>query len=417
VRRSSSDERFSLSAPVSAPDRHLARVGRGHLGRNLDRKQERIERLEWDQTPVTDLSRTIQERLDSLEALYQSHLEALCRSNLNDRFELLDKLDGLVGIRQLSTLNLNGRVTPHSSSTPATGIDRSLPVPVLNEADLPIDRSVALLVDSAELEQDEMKVGARWFERDGHLFFHLNVSQLRSVFVLVDRKSVSDALAASVLTTIEPSFTNMDTKGFVTVSINGEPLISNSSGRDNPDLTRQLATRFGDWQVQTRDPKHVFVTYDLGIITGTIFLSLLVLLAGAIATLTLHRALRLAEQRVSFVNRVSHELKTPLTNILLNADLAADGADARGRQRLARVQEETRRLARLIDNVLAFSRRDSTPLPATAPLALRSLVEEVAETFAPSLKRRGVEIVVKGGETTHALADADSLRQILGNLL
>lgn len=380
-------------------------------------KQERIERLEWDQTPITDLSRTIQERLDSLEALYQSHLEALCRSDLNDHFELIDKLDGLVGIRQLSTLNLNGRVTLHSSSTQAAGIDRSLPVPVLNEEDLPIDRSVALLVAPADLEQDEMKVAARWFERDGHLFFHLNVSQLRSVFVLVDRKSVSDAMAESVLTTVKPSFKKMDTKGFVTVSINGEPLISNSSGRDNPDLTRQLATRFGDWQVQTRDPKHVFVTYDLGIITGTIFLSLLVLIAGAIATLTLHRALRLAEQRVSFVNRVSHELKTPLTNILLNADLAADGADARGRQRLARVQEETRRLARLIDNVLAFSRRDSTAQPAPAPLALRPLVEEVSETFSPSLKRRGVEIVVNGGESTRALADADSLRQILGNLL
>ena len=159
------------------------------------------------------------------------------------------------------------------------------------------------------------------------------------------------------------------------------------------------------------------MTYRRDLLAGAVGLALLVLLAGAIATLTLHRALRLAEQRVSFVNRVSHELKTPLTNILLNADLAADGADARGRQRLARVQEETRRLARLIDNVLAFSRRDSTPLPAPAPLALRPLVEEVAETFAPSLKRRGVEIVVNGGDSTRALADPDSLRQILGNLL
>lgn len=33
------------------------------------------------------------------------------------------------------------------------------------------------------------------------------------------------------------------------------------------------------------------------------------------------------------------------------------------------------------------------------------------------MKRRGVEIVVKGGETTQVLADPDALRQILGNLL
>jgi signal transduction histidine kinase len=183
------------------------------------------------------------------------------------------------------------------------------------------------------------------------------------------------------------------------------------------DAVRTLATRFGPWQVRSWDARRTIVAHRRDLLAGAAGLALLVLLAGAIATLTLHRALRLAEQRVSFVNRVSHELKTPLTNILLNADLAADGADARGRQRLARVQEETRRLARLIDNVLAFSRRDSTPLPAPAPLALRPLVEEVAETFAPSLKRRGVEIVVNGGESTRALADPDSLRQILGNLL
>jgi signal transduction histidine kinase len=119
----------------------------------------------------------------------------------------------------------------------------------------------------------------------------------------------------------------------------------------------------------------------------------------------------------SFVNRVSHELKTPLTNILLNADLAVDGADARGRQRLARVQEETRRLARLIDNVLAFSRRESKPVSAPGPIELRPLVEGVVEAFAPSLERRGVTVAIEEEEAVSALADPDSFRQILGNLL
>jgi signal transduction histidine kinase len=146
-------------------------------------------------------------------------------------------------------------------------------------------------------------------------------------------------------------------------------------------------------------------------------LALIVLLAGLAAGTSVRRALRLAEQRVSFVNRVSHELKTPLTNILLNADLAADGADARGRQRLARVQEETRRLARLIDNVLAFSQRGRSEAKPALPLAIHPLVEEVIETFTPSLERRGVSVEFDGDARTHALVDPDALRQILGNLL
>jgi signal transduction histidine kinase len=40
--------------------------------------------------------------------------------------------------------------------------------------------------------------------------------------------------------------------------------------------------------------------------------------------------MREASQRVSFVNQVSHELKTPLTNIRLYAELLEDDIRARG---------------------------------------------------------------------------------------
>ncbi len=74
------------------------------------------------------------------------------------------------------------------------------------------------------------------------------------------------------------------------------------------------------------------------------------------------REVRKAAQQVSFVNHVSHELKTPLTNIRLYAELVErDLRDAplvecdALRKRVRTILSESERLSRLIGNVLTFA--------------------------------------------------------------
>src|SRR5207247_7565172 len=72
------------------------------------------------------------------------------------------------------------------------------------------------------------------------------------------------------------------------------------------------------------------------------------------------RELRVSAQRVTFVNQVSHELKTPLTNIrmyaeLLEKHLPEDNEQAA--QHLDVIVSESQRLSRLIANVLTFARQ------------------------------------------------------------
>jgi len=72
------------------------------------------------------------------------------------------------------------------------------------------------------------------------------------------------------------------------------------------------------------------------------------------------REMREAAQRVSFVNQVSHELKTPLTNIRMYAELIekdADESDERLQRYAGVIVSESQRLSRLIGNVLTFSRK------------------------------------------------------------
>ena len=152
-------------------------------------------------------------------------------------------------------------------------------------------------------------------------------------------------------------------------------------------------------------------------------LGLLTLLLSVLALL-LHnsqrRALRLAEQQVSFVNQVSHELKTPLTNIQLYADLAAARLpdDAQSRDYLKVVEQECQRLGRLINNVLGFSRqlRQSQTLhPET--VSPGELISDIIMQHQPMLEAAGIEVQGDFKATTAMSLDRDLISQVLGNLL
>jgi signal transduction histidine kinase len=136
------------------------------------------------------------------------------------------------------------------------------------------------------------------------------------------------------------------------------------------------------------------------------------------------RELREAQQRVGFVTQVSHELKTPLTNIRLYAELLAeelpdeDVDDAPARRHLGVIVSESQRLSRLIHNILTFSKRahDKVEL-SRRPLGLRPLVEDVVAQFRPSFQAKDLEVDVVGSAERVVVADADALGQVLGNLL
>jgi signal transduction histidine kinase len=132
------------------------------------------------------------------------------------------------------------------------------------------------------------------------------------------------------------------------------------------------------------------------------------------------RALRDAAQRVNFVNQVSHELKTPLTNVRLYAELLEEQLpeeDAVARRRLEVLLGECRRLSRLIANVLTFAREGRRgAAPASDPVSVDDVVRDLVEQFAPAFQARGVRVDLAAGAPRPVGVDADALAQIVGNL-
>jgi signal transduction histidine kinase len=152
-------------------------------------------------------------------------------------------------------------------------------------------------------------------------------------------------------------------------------------------------------------------------------LGLLALTAGllAVAVQQLRREHDLTRLRADFVASVSHELRTPLAQIRLFSETLLLGrvrSEAEGRRSLEIIQQESRRLTHLVENVLYFSRSERgaerlSPVPTRFAL----LASELIEAFAPLAQsgRAKVELAVE--HDIEVPVDAGALRQILLNLL
>jgi signal transduction histidine kinase len=133
------------------------------------------------------------------------------------------------------------------------------------------------------------------------------------------------------------------------------------------------------------------------------------------------RQMRDAAERVSFVNQVSHELKTPLTNIRMYAELLEQSLpenDSKATKQLGVIVSESQRLSRLIGNVLTFARKqnDKLALHSTAG-NIDQCIQFVLDRFRATLESKGVKTVFNRGADAIVEFDRDALEQILGNLL
>jgi signal transduction histidine kinase len=196
--------------------------------------------------------------------------------------------------------------------------------------------------------------------------------------------------------------------------------------REQPLVVRSLGAPLNPWRLAGFTPG----AGPAGAVgSGALFglIGALIAVGLALSGLALYfyressRELREARKRVSFVNHVSHELKTPLTNIRMYAELLqmnGDEKDEKSTRYLDVVVSESQRLSRLIDNVLTFGRQQRGALKLRkTPGVVDEIVGKVLESFRPSLESKGVRVRFAAGAPGRVLLDPDALRQIVSNLL
>ncbi|MFD0893777.1 HAMP domain-containing protein [Luteolibacter ambystomatis] len=121
-----------------------------------------------------------------------------------------------------------------------------------------------------------------------------------------------------------------------------------------------------------------------------------------------------------FTLRASHELKTPLTILSAETELALGGPTATPaqRERLASQYEEIQRLTALVNALGLLAKADAgLPTLARENLRLDDLLREAVDNIRPLAAMRGITVNLETCDPAPMHADRSSLRQILLNLL
>jgi signal transduction histidine kinase len=137
---------------------------------------------------------------------------------------------------------------------------------------------------------------------------------------------------------------------------------------------------------------------------------------------TTRAAAAVASMRSEFVSTVTHELKTPMSVIQSVAETMLRGRVSSPEQQHEYAQllvQETYRLRRLIDNLLAYARvTEVADVYTFEPLQPEQVVEEVLNGFRKLLRDGGIEVNVSiPGPLPPVKADRASLVFALDNLL
>ena len=130
---------------------------------------------------------------------------------------------------------------------------------------------------------------------------------------------------------------------------------------------------------------------------------------------------RVEEMRADFVANASHELRTPLAALLGFIETLQGSAreDAKARARfLAIMQEQARRMARLIDDLLSLSRIElNAHRRPDTPVDLVPIVRQVADGLETLARDRGVSVNVEAASALKIPGDRDELVRVFENLV
>ncbi len=186
------------------------------------------------------------------------------------------------------------------------------------------------------------------------------------------------------------------------------------------DLTRQMLIA----QATVSDDRGLVVARQ-GAQTTLVLVatSALVLVGGLVLTVRAAQAnARLVALRSDFVSAVTHELKTPIATIRAISETLASGRSSTAestRDYALLAAQESKRLTRLIDNLLAYSRiSDVTQAYSFEAVPVSVLIRQSLKEFDTQLRTAGFVVTVDIPETLPlVLADTASMVLAIGNLI
>ena len=215
----------------------------------------------------------------------------------------------------------------------------------------------------------------------------------------------------------------------VTLHDEGGQIIAANGPVANPtfEAAEHLRFIFKDWQlkIMMSTGAEEQMAKRLFFINLSLSLLLAALLTGGVlfALRTASRSMKLSQMKSDFVSNVSHELRTPLASIRVFGEFLKMGRVKDGgkiREYGEYIENESRRLTQLINNILDFSRIESERKTYHFRKAdVAGIIAETLKVYDVRLRQNGfaIEFIPPGAPLPPAVVDADALAQAFVNLL
>ncbi len=174
------------------------------------------------------------------------------------------------------------------------------------------------------------------------------------------------------------------------------------------------------------------VTYAIGaryieepelVVLIAILITLILFVIAVIITRSFERLAEASRMKSEFVNIVSHQLRSPLSNLKWTIELLMSG-------RLGKIEEDqieyfrilkenSERMEELVSDLLIVSRIETATLPLKKEeTSLENLINKLISEFQPFAKASNVEIEFKGQkDLPKILTDPFQIRLVIENLL
>ena len=384
---------------------------------------EVVEEIPVDQNRLLRFWAQFETEVERLDSLYLGHLHQLAKDYSNKDADVRESAEELVALKEMyflkegrdpKQLNLHGiskgmdvRVRLEGSNAAVMGSNPVVTLTKEKVEETPLDKGVIHNVQ----DNGPFVYWAR-FDKDSVVALVVDSDALNSFNEMYMRNWLKNHL--SPLREVSAHFSITPPKG--------EPIIlGDRKTRGSAALITPKQVLSGRWYIQAWDGTKKIQKYDTLKLCSAWALAFVLIFIGFVAFFHQRQSQKLARQRVSFVNQVSHELGSPLTNMSLSLDLAIDQLESNkdaSRRRLKIVAEEIDRLHRLVSNVLTFSRYERGELNLHFEMAdVDQLVHQVLQSWSPALERKGIQVVFEPGINKLVRIDSDAVTQIISNLI
>ncbi len=127
---------------------------------------------------------------------------------------------------------------------------------------------------------------------------------------------------------------------------------------------------------------------------------------------------RAQKSKNDFIANITHEMNTPLTSIRGYSELIQNGVfnEEETHQAAEILVKQSERLTKLIARIINYNELDNDDLPSYE-VDLSSSLNEYLESLAPSIKKKGIELIADIEENVTAQSRQERINEIFGNLL